>query len=571
MPCGPPDREDLIGAVDQASFESILSKRSILIHTDSFSAPAQNDAWWRSAVIYQIYPRSFADSNGDGIGDLNGVRSRLHYLTNLGIDAIWLSPFYPSPQADAGYDVSDYRDVDPIFGTLDDARALITEAHHYGLRIIIDLVPNHTSDQHPWFQAALTAAPGSPERSRYLFRTGRGEDGSQPPNNWTSNFGGPAWTRVADGQWYLHLFAPEQPDLDWTNPEVIAEFEDILRFWLDAGVDGFRIDVAHGLAKDPDLTDLPEGASSHILTLDHTNDHPHWDRDEVHDVYRGWRKIIDEYGKDRVFCAEAWVPNPDRLAQYLRPDELQTAFNFNYLTADWDAAQVRRVIDQTLQQLTEVDAPATWVLSNHDVVRHPTRLGGGDLGLRRARAATLLMLALPGGAYLYQGEELGLPEVLDIPDEDRQDPIFFRSDGERVGRDGCRVPLPWSGTEAPFGFSSADTTPWLPQPAAWAALTEQHQDADPRSTLSFYRVALRTRRFNPAFHTGAMDWIETPDGMLAFHRGPSLACVVNYRDDPMELPTAVKGADVLLASGELPNGALAGATTAWFHITDGQP
>jgi alpha-glucosidase len=535
---------------------------------DIVTTPAQGEAWWRSAVIYQIYPRSFADSNGDGIGDLNGVRSRLRYLANLGVDAIWLSPFYPSPQADGGYDVADYRDVDPIFGTLDDARALIGEAHQHGLRIIIDLVPNHTSDQHPWFRAALAAGPGSPERARYLFRDGRGVDGSQPPNNWTSNFGGPAWTRVPDGQWYLHLFAREQPDLDWTNPEVIAEFESILRFWLDAGVDGFRIDVAHGLAKDPDLTDLAEGVSGEMLTMNHTNDHPHWDRDEVHEVYRGWRRVIDGYGKDRVFCAEAWVPNPDRLAQYLRSDELQTAFNFNFLAADWDPTQVRLVIEQTLQQLADVDAPATWVLSNHDVIRHPTRLGGDDLGRRRAKAATLLMLALPGGAYLYQGEELGLPEVLDIPDHARQDPIFFRSGGQRVGRDGCRVPLPWSGNRPPFGFSRADAQPWLPQPADWAEHTEERQDADPDSTLSFYRRALRARRFNPNFHTAALDWIDAPDGMLAFHRGPSLACVLNYTDEPMELPTAVKGAELLLASGESSNGTLAGSAAAWFTVTD---
>ena len=421
--------------------------------------------WWRSAVIYQIYPRSFADANGDGIGDLAGIRSRLPYLAALGIDAIWLSPFYPSPQADAGYDVADYRDVDPIFGTLADFHGLVEDSHARGLRVIIDLVPNHTSDRHAWFQAALAAGPGSAERGRYIFREGRGADGELPPNNWVSNFGGPAWTRVPDGQWYLHMFAPQQPDLDWTNPEVVAEFQDILRFWMKVGVDGFRIDVAHGLAKDPDLADLPGGAEGHLLTTANTNDHPHWDRDEIHEVYRGWRAVVDEVGGDRVFCAEAWVPNPDRFAQYLRPDELHTAFNFDYLNAEWDAAAQRAAIDTTLTTLGAVGAPATWVLSNHDVTRHPTRLGGGELGLRRARAATLMMLALPGGAYLYQGEELGLEEVWDIPAELRQDPIYFRTRGERVGRDGCRVPLPWSGTRAPFGFGPAGE-PWLPQPPA---------------------------------------------------------------------------------------------------------
>ena len=503
--------------------------------------------WWRSAVIYQIYPRSFADGNGDGIGDLAGIRSRLPYLATLGIDAIWLSPFYPSPQADAGYDVSDYRDVDPIFGTLADFNALVEESHAHGLRVIIDIVPNHTSDRHAWFQAALAAGPGSPERGRYIFREGRGADGSLPPNNWVSNFGGPAWTRVPDGQWYLHIFAPEQPDLDWTNPEVVAEFQDILRFWMKAGVDGFRIDVAHGLVKDPDLADLPGGAEGHLLTAANTNDHPHWDRDEIHEVYRGWRAVVDEVGGDRVFCAEAWVPNPSRFAQYLRPDELHTAFNFDYLNAEWDATAQRAAIDTTLETLGAVGAPATWVLSNHDVTRHPTRLGGGELGLRRARAATLMMLALPGGAYVYPGEELGLEEVWDIPAELRQDPIFFRTGGERVGRDGCRVPLPWSGTAAPFGFGPAGE-PWLPQPAGWADRTVEAELADPGSSLHFYRAALALRRTRPELHEDGLTWLSTPDGMLAFRRGDGLVCVVNFTDGPLPLPDAVAGGRVLIAS-----------------------
>ena len=532
------------------------------IANDADSGPV-GAAWWRSAVIYQIYPRSFADANGDGIGDLNGVRSKLPYLADLGVDAIWLSPFYPSPQADAGYDVSDYRDVDPVFGTLDECKALIAETHALNLRIIIDLVPNHTSYLHEWFQAALAAAPGSPERGRYLFRDGRGPDGSLPPNNWVSNFGGPAWTRVPDGQWYLHIFAPEQPDLDWTNPEVVAEFQDILRFWLDLGVDGFRIDVAHGLAKDPDLADLPNGAEGHLLTPSHTNDHPHWDRDEVHEVYRGWRTVINEYAGDRAFCAEAWVPNPDRFAQYLRKDELHTAFNFPYLDSAWDAAAVRAVIDRTLAELKDVGAPATWVLSNHDVTRHPTRFGGGDLGLRRAKAGTLLTLALPGGAYVYQGEELGLEEVLDIPGELRQDPIFARTGGERVGRDGCRVPLPWSGTEAPFGFGPAGT-PWLPQPASWATLTVATQDGDPSSTLNFYRAALRARRADPALGDGPMSWLDTPDGVLAFQRGAGFACVVNYTDDVVDLPADLAGWKPVVSSAEADPGTLAGASAVWL-------
>jgi alpha-glucosidase len=534
------------------------------LRSDSTDESAISAAWWRSAVIYQIYPRSFADANGDGIGDLAGIRSKLPYLADLGVDAIWLSPFYPSPQADAGYDVSDYRDVDPVFGTLDEGKALIAEAHDHGLRIVIDLVPNHTSYLHDWFQAALAAAPGSPERGRYLFRDGRGPDGSLPPNNWVSNFGGPAWTRVPDGQWYLHIFAPEQPDLDWTNPEVVAEFQDILRFWLDLGVDGFRIDVAHGLAKDPDLADLPNGAEGHLLTPSHTNDHPHWDRDEVHDVYRGWRAVIDEYAGDRVFCAEAWVPNPDRFAQYLRGDELHTAFNFNFLDSPWNALAVRKAIDQTLGELREVGAPATWVLSNHDVTRHPTRFGGGEWGLRRAKAATLLMLALPGGAYIYQGEELGLEEVLDIPADLRQDPIFHRTGGERVGRDGCRVPLPWSGDAAPFGFGPGGT-PWLPQPASWTGLSVAAQDGDPASTLNFYRTALRTRRAERALGDGPIQWIDVADEVLAFRRGPDFICVVNYGDEPVALPAELAGAGVLLGTADSPAGTLAGASAVWLR------
>ncbi|SDP20380.1 alpha-glucosidase [Nakamurella panacisegetis] len=530
---------------------------------DPTATPAKTAPWWRSAVIYQIYPRSFADANGDGMGDLNGVRSRLPYLAALGVDALWLSPFYASPQADAGYDVSDYRDVDPSFGTLDDARALIRETHEHHLRIVVDLVPNHTSDQHVWFQAALAAPPGSAERARYIFREGRGPTGELPPNNWTSNFGGPAWTRVPDGSWYLHLFAPEQPDLDWTNPEVVAEFQSILRFWLDLGVDGFRIDVAHGLAKDPALTDISD--NGYLLTAASNGDHPFWDRDEVHDVYRGWREVIDEYGDDRIFVAEAWVPNPDRFAQYLRPDELHTAFNFNYLQAGWDAAATRKVIDQTLGELRDVGAPATWVLSNHDVVRHVTRYGGGDLGRRRARAATALMLALPGGAYIYQGEELGLEEVLDIPAELRQDPIFEQTNGERLGRDGCRVPLPWSGASAPFGFGPTGT-PWLPQPADWAAETAEAEEADPGSSLWFYRTALAQRRRNPALGEGDLRWLETAEGVLAFRRGADFACVINFTDAPVALPTELIRAAVTLASSAADEGVVPAATALWLTI-----
>jgi alpha-glucosidase len=535
--------------------------------------------WWRSAVIYQIYPRSFADSDGDGIGDLPGIRSRLRYLRDLGVDAVWLSPFYPSPMADAGYDVSDHRDIEPIFGTLADADALLAEAHALGLKVIVDLVPNHTSDEHEWFRAALAAGPGSRERRRYLFRDGRGEHGEIPPNDWVSNFGGPAWTRVTgpdgtEGQWYLHLFDPKQPDLDWTNPEVVAEFAAILRFWLDRGVDGFRIDVAHGLAKDPEMPDLQgrwETGGPAVVG------HPHWDRDEVHEVYRGWRRIADSYpGDDRIFVGEVWVQTPERLARYLRPDELHTAFNFTYLLAPWDAKALRAAIDESIDALSAVGAPATWVLSNHDVVRHVTRYGGGgdrsghdapDRGLRRARAAALLTLSLPGGAYVYQGEELGLAEVVDLPPDVRQDPAFARTNGEEGLRDGCRVPIPWSGEAPPFGFGPGDGQPWLPQPAEWAESTVEKQLADPSSMLSLYRAALALRRDRTELGDGTMAWIDTGGDVLAFRRDPGFVCVVNVGDAPAAPPDAVRGGALLLSSDPLePDGTLPGATAAWYLV-----
>jgi alpha-glucosidase len=527
------------------------------------SSTPNGGEWWRSAVIYQVYVRSFADANGDGVGDLSGIRTRLEYLQQLGVDAIWLNPFYPSPQADAGYDVADYRDVDPRFGSLDDFDSLLRDCHGLGLRVIIDLVPNHTSSEHPWFRAALAAAPQSRERARYMFREGRGRGGGEPPNNWRSTFGGPAWSRVigadgSSGQWYLHLFAPEQPDLDWTNPEVRAEFESILRFWLDRGVDGFRIDVAHGLAKDPSMPDLehhfaPNGPAK--------VGHPYWDQDEVHEVYRAWRRISDSYAGDRTFVAEAWVHTPEQLARYVRPDELHTAFNFGFLLAPWSAPELRAAIDESLGALESVGAPATWVLSNHDVMRHVSRYGGGELGTRRARAAALLMLALPGGAYVYQGEELGLPEVTDLPDEVRQDPVFFRTKGKQRGRDGCRVPLPWSGQTPPFGFGPPGSKPWLPQPRNWASLTVEHQSEDEGSMLALYRRALHLRRELPA-----LEWVlaDSSPEVVAFRREPGFVCVVNVGDKPSEPPAEVARLRVVLASGSLDGQRIPGATTVWY-------
>jgi alpha-glucosidase len=547
---------------------------------DASASSASRTGWWHDAVIYQVYPRSFADADGDGMGDLAGVRGRLEYLRELGVDAVWLSPFYASPQADAGYDVRDYRAVDPMFGDLGDAAALITDAHRLGLRVIVDLVPNHCSDQHDWFRQALREGPGSPLRERFHFRPGKGAAGELPPNDWESVFGGPAWTRVADGEWYLHLFAPEQPDFNWEHPAVADEFRSVLRFWLDLGVDGFRIDVAHGLVKAPGLPDIGHGDQIRLLGNDVL---PFFDQDGVHEIYRDWRRILDEYstdpGRRRIAVAEAWTPTVQRTANYLRPDELHQAFNFQYLLTGWDAEALREVIDQSLDAMRPVGAPATWVLSNHDVVRHRTRLGTGDSeqDLRRARAATLLMLALPGSAYLYQGEELGLPEVTDLPDAARQDPAFGRaqgtdSEGQEGMRDGCRVPLPWSGTEAPYGFGPLPGGPtWLPQPPEWAKLSVEAQTGDRTSTLELYRSALAVRREHPALGAGdAVRWQDAPRGVLVFRRtaadGTVFTCTANTTGRPVRLPAPGR---LLLASAELSlagNGeiVLPADTTAWW-------
>ena len=522
--------------------------------------------WWRDAVTYQVYVRSFADADGDGVGDLPGIRSRLPYLRDLGVDAVWLTPFYASPQADGGYDVRDHRDVDPLFGTLADFDAMLADAHDLGLRVLVDLVPNHTSSEHPWFREALRAGPGSRARARYLFRDGRGARGEQPPNDWTSRFGGPAWTRVAEadgapGQWYLHLFAAEQPDLDWTNDEVRTEFESILRHWFDRGVDGFRVDVAHGLAKDPEMPDI---AGRHPASGLSTEGHPHWDRDEVHEVYRSWRRLADGYAGERAFVGEVPVQSPSRFARYVRQDELHTAFTFGLLLAPWDAGALRAAIVDAVTEVLRVAAPPTWVLSNHDVPRHVTRYGGGEVGTRRARAAALLTLALPGGAYVYQGDELGLPEVVDLPDDRRQDPTFARTAGAEPGRDGCRVPMPWAGSAPPFGFGPSQRA-WLPQPAGWAALTAERQDADPSSVLALYRAALRIRRRLRAAGDEELAWVEADGPVLAFRRpGSGLGCVVNVADAPVDRPRGMTG-EVLLASAPLAaGGRIPGDAAVWY-------
>jgi alpha-glucosidase len=544
--------------------------------------------WWRDAVIYQVYVRSFAAGPGpvgtgpgaaasSGVGNLAGVRSRLSYLADLGVDAIWFNPWYPSPMADAGYDVADYRAIDPLFGTLDEAEKLIVEAHDLGIRIILDIVPNHGSDVQPWFTAALAAPPGSPERDRFIFRPGRGQHGELPPNNWTSEFGGPAWTRVSGpdgqpGEWYLHLFTPEQPDFNWGNADVQAEFEDVLRFWFERGVDGFRIDSAVLLAKDPAMADFDPGDPGAGV-------HPFVDRDEVHDVYRAWRRIADSYPGDRVLIGEVWLPDVERTTRYLRPGELQTVFNFDFLRCPWDGPVLRSVIDATLASHAEVDAPATWVLSNHDVIRNVTRYGRADtsfdrpghrigeptdlaLGTRRARAAALLSLSLPGTAYVYQGEELGLWEVEDIPDQDRQDPMWQRSGHVNLGRDGCRVPLPWSGDQPPFGFLDGGFRTWLPQPPGWADLTVEAENADPDSMLSLYRHALRVRHEEPAFTTDAFTWLAAPPDVLCYRRGADITVMINVSGEPAELPPYEA---ILAASHPVSGDMLAPGTGVWLR------
>jgi alpha-glucosidase len=543
-------------------------------------APAES-SWWQTAVVYQVYIRSFADGNGDGIGDIAGLRERLPYLARLGVDAIWINPWYPSPMADAGYDVADYRDIEPTYGTLAEAQALISEAHEHGIRVLLDIVPNHTSDRHAWFQAALADEPGA--RQRYHFRAGSGPNGALPPNNWQSVFGGPAWTRVADGQWYLHLFAPGQPDLNWEHPQVREEFEAILAFWFDRGVDGFRIDVAHGLVKEAGLPDTVNPSDAEQGLVQSREGHPAWDQDGVHDIYRGWRAVAQKFEPERIFIAEAWVPSNERLARYLRPDELHTAFQFDFLRAPWRADVLRAVVDDAIAAAGTVGAPPTWVLSNHDVTRTVTRFSRSQpphlietewergrwaaehpdhtVGRRRARAAALLQLALPGTAYVYQGEELALEEIEDLPDEVRQDPTWPQSGFTDVGRDGCRVPLPWTATGAPYGFAAdADTVTWLPQPGHWDEHSVQAQDADPDSTLNLYRSALQLR---PQMWRDAGDvkWLPAVPGVLALERGGA-QCWVNTGDTDVDLPGT---ASVILASAPGVRTQLPPDTAVWLH------
>lgn len=542
---------------------------------------APGSEWWRSAVIYQIYPRSFADASGDGIGDLPGITSRLDALQELGVDAIWLSPFMTSPQRDAGYDVADYRDVDPLFGTLADFDEMLEAAHARSIRVVVDLVPNHSSDQHVWFQEALKAAPGSPERARYIFRDGKGENGELPPNNWESVFGGGMWERITEadgtpGQWYLHIFDATQPDFDWNNEEVREEFRSILRFWLDRGVDGFRVDVAHGMIKAEGLPDYTPPSDADSMGGGESNV-PYWGQDGVHDIYRDWHQVLAEYDGDRALCGEAWMPTLKQTALWVRPDEMHQTFNFPYLMTPWHAKALGDVIRESLDEFGSVGAPSTWVLSNHDVVRHASRLaltadnpqGEGigpntpskpdtAIGLARARAATTLMLALPGSSYLYQGEELGLPEAMEIPDEYRQDPTWFRTNGERYGRDGCRVPLPWEADAPAFGFNETGLS-WLPQPAEWATYARDVEEVDPSSTLALYKRLLAARREH-GFGSGSLVWEDAGADAVAFRRG-DVHVVANLGTEPIELPA---DALVMLQSQPFDGAAIPADTAVWY-------
>lgn len=555
--------------------------------------------WWRDAVVYQIYPRSFADANNDGTGDVQGMIGALDHLSSLGVNAVWVSPWYPSPMADGGYDVADYCDISAMFGTLDDADAFLAGAHERGIRVLIDLVPNHCSDAHPAFRRALAAAPGSPERALFHFRDGRGPGGAEPPTNWGSLFGGSAWERVIgpDGpeQWYLHMFAPEQPDWNWANPAVADFFDDVIRFWFDRGVDGLRVDVADSLAKDMTYPDTPVDPATGLGLATFAPGHPWWNRPELDAIQRHWRDVADEYTSrglgERIFVCESNVKPLDALMRFVEPGRMHTTFNFDMLWCEWEAGSLRAMIDRNLIAHAAVGAPTTWVLGNHDCTRVVTRYGKPEtgrpftldgpppewlsrfadyfgpqptdtgLGRRRARAAALLEFALPGAAYIYQGEELGLPEVEDLPDEARDDPSFFRTGGRVVGRDGCRVPLPWSGTAAPYGFGT-DAVPWLPQPAEWADLSVAAQSGDPDSTLSLYRHALAIRSTHPALGDGTLAWSdEVPGHVLYFTREPGFGCLVNLSSDPVALPG---GARVLIASGPLEDGKVPTDTAVWL-------
>ena len=542
--------------------------------TNQLPGPAD---WWRDAVVYQIYPRSFADGNGDGIGDIKGILSKVDYLASLGIDAVWLSPFFPSQLADGGYDVDDYQAIDERIGTLEEFDELIARLHDKQIRVFVDIVPNHSSNRHAWFIEALAADKGSPARDRYIFRDGKGDGGNEPPSKLASHFGPEGWTQVEDGQWYMHLFSKEQPDFNWENEEVHQYFLDTLRFWSDRGVDGFRIDVAHALKKN--LDPLPDRASYALSVMKDDGTDPLFDRDEVHEVYAGWREVFNDYNPPRVAVAEAWV-HPNRRPPYASKKGLGQAFNFDLLASKWDAESFRKIIADNLAMSEATGSSSTWVMSNHDVIRHATRLaipgygdsadGFGDenrwyvknrhnpnldleMGLARAKASTLLILALPGSTYIYQGEELGLHEVLDLPAESMQDPQWFRGEGKLKSRDGCRVPLPWTSSGSSFGFGSGGAH--LPQPEWFAQVNVELQESGD-SVLNLYRKAIALRK--SLFSSESIEWLNLGPQTAAFRRD-GVVCITNFGSEPVELPAG----EVLVSSSSVIAGQLAPNSTAW--------
>ena len=480
--------------------------------------------WWQRAVVLQIYPRSYQDSDGDGVGDLRGLRSRLEYLEWLGVDALWLSPTFPSPNVDWGYDVADYRGVHPELGTLEDMDALLAEAEARGIRVLLDLVPNHTSEQHPWFRGE--------HRDWYVWADPAPDGG--PPNNWRSVFGGSAWEwSEPDGRFYLHNFLPSMPDLDWWNEGVRAEFEDILRFWFDRGVAGFRIDVAHGLVHDRQLRDNSPAEPGDSATLQRMGQRldRSLNQPEVHDVYRAWRRLADGYEPSRALLGETYVMELERLASFYGTgrDELHLAFNFTFLHADLDADVLRDCVERTEAALPDGAWPV-WTSSNHDVERFPSRWADGDEG--RARVALLMLLTLRGTPVLYYGDELLLPNV-EVPDEALRDPVAATV-GPEHGRDGERTPMPWEPGPA-YGFTTGE--PWLPT-GDRDGLTVAEQRVDPGSALSLARDLIALRRSREDLVSGGYATIPSPPATWAWRRGERTGVALNLGDGPADVEVA---------------------------------
>ena len=503
------------------------------------ASPSTSEPWWRGAVIYQIYPRSFADADGDGHGDLAGVIDHLDHLAWLGIDAIWLDPISPSPDADWGYDVADYTGVHPDLGDLATLDRLIAAARDRGIRVILDLVPNHTSDRHPWFVDARTDR-GARHRDRYVWADPAPDGG--PPNNWRSIFGGPAWTfDDRTGQYYLHNFLAAQPDLNWWSDEVRESFDDILRFWLDRGVAGFRIDVAHGIVKDRDLRDDPQTADEdheHFRAFGLRQIHSMY-RPEVHDVFRRWRAIADAYDPPALLLGETWVFDLAALMRFHGDgDELDLLLNVPFLFAPFGPA-LRDVVAATEAVLPDRAWPS-WTASNHDAGRFPTRWAGGDE--RTVRAALVVLLGLRGTPVLYYGDEIGMRET-EVPRDRLRDPVGIRGWPEEPGRDRGRTPMPWADGPG-AGFTRPGVEPWLPVGDPTRTVAAQRDD--PGSTLHLSRDLIRLRHERPDLRTGSTATIDAPGDIWAWRRGERTVVAVNLSDERGSLPLGA--GQVLLGS-----------------------